>query len=269
VLLWKDPATDLGIYRVGAPNEGIYRLNFGRDLAVDVSPDGRIITRAAASIPQVTVDHFLADQVFPRLFAHRGDLVVHSGAIRTGRTALMVMGQSGRGKSTLTSSFDQAGFGLLGDDAMVMSSVDTGPRVRPVYPSLRLFPDSIEALMPGAETAGRVAHYSTKERIEVPIAAESDDWPLPVDAIFLIAAPAKDDEISVRRLTRAETCMALVENSFALDPANVTLARGRLEQASAFARNVPGYEITYPRDYARLPEVRQVILDQAAAMEPA
>lgn len=63
--------------------------------------------------------------------------------------------------------------------------------------------------------------------------------------------------------------MALVESSFALDPVDPDQALGRLNDASALARQVPAFEIAYPRDYARLPEVRQAILDQLAALEPA
>lgn len=176
------------------------------------------------------------------------------------------MGLSGRGKSTLVSSFNQAGFALLGDDAMVVSSLDTIPRVRPVYPSLRLFPDSIEALMSGVVTAGSVAHYSTKQRIDVPVVSDAGDLPLSIKAIFSIAAPG---QVGLRRLAVAEACMSLVENSFALDPSDTARARERLRDASTLAHHVPTFEISYPRDYARLPEVRQAILDQIAALEPA
>lgn len=269
ILRWQDPSTALCIWQVGAPDEGIYRVRLGSDLVVDILPDGRIVTRPRPHLPQITIDHFLADQVFPRLLAHAGWLVVHAGAVRVGHAAVMLMGISGRGKSTLSASFDQAGFELLGDDAMIVSSADGISRVRPVYPSLRLFPDSIDALMPDAVTAGPMAHYSNKQRIDVASARELGDLPLPIDAIFSIAGVAKDDCIGFRRLPIAECCMTFIENSFALDPSDVIQARGRMDEASALARQVPTFEISYPRDYARLPEVRQAILDQVAALVPA
>lgn len=269
VLRWQDPACSLSVSRIGALEDGFYRLRVGADLIADIWSDGRIVTRADPRISQSSVDHFLSDMVFPRLLAHAGTFVVHAGAVRVGDAAVMLMGNSGRGKSTLTTSFDNAAFAMLGDDAMIISSLDATPRVRPVYPSLRLFPDSIEALMPGAVTAGPARHYSTKQRIDVPLAPDAEDWPLPVSGIFAIAEPADDDQIAVRQLTVAETCMFLVESSFALDPADRTQARHRLEDASCLARQVPAFEISYPRDYARLPEVRQAILDQVAALKPA
>lgn len=268
-LRWQDPATPLSIWQVGDLGAKLFRLRLADLLVVDIGPERRIVARPSPGLPQVTIDHFLADQVFPRLLAHVGSFVVHAGAVRMGNAAIMLMGNSGRGKSTLVTSFDQAGITLLGDDAMMVSSLDTEARVRAVYPSLRLFPDSIDALMPGAVTAGPVAHFSIKQRVDVMVGRDGDDLPLPIVAIFAIAEPAEDGQIGLRRLTLAETCMALVESSFALDPSNLEQARSRMEQASALARQVPAFEITYPRDYARLPEVRQAILEQVAALAPA
>lgn len=232
------------------------------ELAVDAAIDGPIIVRASPTVPQATIDHFLADQVIPRLLAHTGSFVFHAGAVQLGHAALVFMGRSGRGKSTLVTSFDRAGLGLLGDDAMVLSTLDGVPHVRPVYPSLRLFPDSIEALMPGAATAGPVAHYSDKERIDVEVAGDAGLSPLPVQALFSIAPPSEGTDICIRPLSIADACIMLVESSFSLDPADLALAKNRLREATALATAVPAFEISYPRDYDRLPDVRAAIIDQ-------
>ena len=55
--------------------------------------------------------------------------------------------------------------------------------------------------------------------------------------------------------------MALVENAFALDPTDTARAKDRLEKASALAKSVPSFAISYPRDYASLPGVRAAIVD--------
>lgn len=268
-LRWQDPATPLSIWRIDGPGGTCYRLRFSDDLTVDVLPGDRIRVAPKPGLPQRTIDHFLADQVYPRLLAQAGDLVVHAGAVHIGSSAVMLMGQSGRGKSTLTASFDKAGHTLLGDDAMVVSSLDSEPCVRAVYPSLRLRPDSIDALMPGAATAGPVAYYGDKERIDVWTQDRTGHAPVPVKIICAIMPPTLDDQIRLRRMTVAESCMALVESSFALDPSDVRQARSRLDHASALARAVPAFAISYPRDYARLGDVRQAILDQASALKPA
>ena len=261
VQTWQDDSTPLRVARLGSPADAMYRLRLDDSLAVDVMPGRKVIVRPVSGLPQITINHFLADQVFPRLVAYDGNFVFHAGAVRLGDAAIVLMGESGSGKSTLGSSFDRAGQRLMGDDALVASNLDGVPAVQPVYPSLRLFPDSIAALMPGAEPAGLVAHYSTKQRIDLGIEGRPDEVPASILAIFALSE-LDGDRVSITRLSAARTCMALVQSSFALDPSDVAQARLRLEQASAVARSIPAFDIAYPRDYSRLAEVRQAILNQ-------
>lgn len=266
-LRWQDPSTPLRIVQLGDPADDAYSLTMPGEISVDVFPDRRIVARPRLGLPQITTEHFLADQVFPRLVAHLGELVVHAGAVRVGAGAIIFVGRSGRGKSTMSASFDQAGFELIGDDAMIASFSEEEIGVRAVYPSLRLFPDSIDAVMAGADTAGPMAHYSDKQRIDVAGARAEQRAPVPVRAIFSIGEPSGDDQIVIRPLPIASCCMTLVENSFALDPSNLAQARDRLNAASVVAKHAPAFEICYPRNYARLADVRQAILDQFEATE--
>lgn len=261
---WEDPESDLVISRVTVQHGGQYRLRLGTALLVEILPNETIIVRPRPGLPQITIDHFIADQVAPRIIANADQLVIHAGAVRINDQAILLMGSSGRGKSTLSVSFDRAGFPLLGDDAMIISSRGEKWEVRAVYPSLRLLPDSLDALLPGQHTS-EVAHNSPKQRIDIPVNVDNST-PLSIQAIFSIGAPSQS--VMVRTLSVAEACIGLVENSFALDPADTKLARGRLNLASALAAKTPTFEIQYPRDYSRLNEVREAILDQIASLEP-
>lgn len=266
VLRWQDPDSPLGISLLSSSGGGVYRLRVGSDLTIDVSLQTNEVTYRSETLPQLTIDHLLADLVLPRLLAQAGKFIIHAGAVRCGDRVILLMGPSGRGKSTLSTSFDRAGCPLLGDDAIIISSSEEGPVARPVYPSLRLFPDSIQALMTDMAITSPVAHYSTKQRFEV-VDGRKGSTPAAIAAIFTIAASSDAEDIRLHRLSSAGLCMALVESSFALDPSDLEHARRRLDDASAMARAVPGFELHYPRDYLRLPDVRQVILDQIALLE--
>lgn len=265
-VLWKDSSTSLAISR--HPDGQSYRLWICPEFDVDVIPNNRIIVRKNDEVPDCTIDHFLADQVLPRLMAYQGSLVFHAGAVRLGKAAIAFLGESGRGKSTLTASFHQAGFTLLGDDAMVLTWLSGEPQIRAVYPSLRLFPDSLKALTP-ASNSSPVAHYTSKQAIRVPVDIETEGKSLPVQALFCLAAPLASGPIHIRPLTPAQACIALVESGFALDPTNLAHARQRLEDAARLANRVPCFEIAYPRHYGLLPLVRRAILDKLAALEVA
>jgi hypothetical protein len=260
-VVWEDDW--LVISRLGAEDSDYFRLEFAPNMSFDVLPSSQfIIDSSPASLPPATARHLLADQVVPRIVAHSGSLVLHAGAVRNEDNAILFVGVSGRGKSTLVASFDQRHYALMGDDAMIIASVDKRQCASPVYLSLRLLPDSIAAVMPRTVTTTSVAHYSAKQRVDVIAPGEDPRPPVPIEAIFLLRAPSSDDQVRVNRLTVAQACMAFVENSFALDPSDLSLARLRLHNATALARQVPAFEISYPHDYARLPEVRKAILSQ-------
>ena len=53
-------------------------------------------------VPDNTIEHLLVDQIWPRILAHRGQLVLHAAGVTSPTGAILFVGQSGRGKSTLT-----------------------------------------------------------------------------------------------------------------------------------------------------------------------
>ena len=266
-LVWEDPSGPLKIYRANSGRSRRYRLKLGDEVAVDVIPGNRIAVASDSRAPQLTIDHFVADQVIPRVLSQTGGLVLHAGAVCDEQSAFLLLGPSGSGKSTLAASFHHAGWRLMGDDAVVLSSGPGQPIARAVYPSLRLFPDSIEALLPRDVAAQAMAHYSSKQRVDLPVAEHFRELQVPLKAIFILAE-ACEERIAVRCLSAAKACMAIVENSFALDPGDAHRARLRMEGASQVVRKVPTFAIDYPRDYARLPEVRAAIISKVGDCRP-
>ena len=209
-----------------------------------------------------TLRHLLLDQVLPRLLAHRGRLVLHAGAVRVDDTAIAFVGATGYGKSTLTASFQSAGYSLLSDDGLVLHPIEAEVTALPTYPSLRLWPESSAGLYPEPPTLAPMAHYSTKQRVVLSEEDLSGD-PLPLAAIYVLApvhetgAPA----ISLTQLSPRDACMAIVENSFQLDVSDTRRAAAVLAKAAKVAKQVPAFRLSYPRDFALLPSVRATILN--------
>ena len=256
-LIWSDER-GLSISQLGSADSKRIRLSFGSDIAMDVDMlQRRVSNTSRRELTPADAYHFLADQVYPRILAQEGALILHAGSFISHDRAILLLGPSGRGKSTLIASFDQSGFVSMGDDACWISSEEGITMAEALYPSLRLMQDSLAAVFAGAVQTAPVGSHTVKRRVATRPYLESRK--VRVAAIFSIAE-ALSDEITVRRLSIANACMTCVENSFALDPSNAAQAAWRLEQASNLARAVPFFEIAYPRDYARLPEVREAIL---------
>lgn len=260
--IWSDHQ-GLVLTSIDSPPTKNYRLQFCTELAVNVLPDQKKIFECILDrrLSESAREHYLVDQVLPRILAHQGELVIHAGASRVDGRAIVLLGESGQGKSTLAASFDGAGYGLIGDDALVVSVGGGQPCVKTVYPSLRLFPDSIVAILSGAPAMSAVMPNSSKQRITVSPNAESVTDSIPIAGMFVLA-PATSPKVEMRKLRPSELCMAMVQNSFSLDPTDLKRAHSRLASCSMVAREVPGYLISYPRDYAMLPKLRKKILAQ-------
>ena len=261
--IWNDEQGSLALSRIEDSGNERFRLRFADQISVDINFGERLVCEhaASASVTHSTQQHFLIDQVLPRILGHKGKLVLHAAAIRIGGEAVLLLGKSGYGKSSLAASFERAGYALLGDDALVVSWRGQIADAQAVYPSLRLFPDSIHALFSEDIPTASVAHYTPKLRVSVPLKDKVESGALPIRALFALGAPSPYSDVQVSRKSIADTCMALVENSFVLDPTDKSRAPARLHDASALAREVPAFDLSYPRAYSRLPDVQAAILD--------
>lgn len=264
-LLWTDD-DGLTLSRCGPERTPQLQLQFWDEAVALIDPRQKTVRMHALSPDSTpaTLEHLLHDQVLPRLLAHEGQLVVHAGAVELeGRLALF-LGESGLGKSTLVASLYQAGASLLGDDALLVSTDHGSFYGQSLYRGLRLLPDSLLSLFPTQTETRPMAHYSSKQRLTIAVPENQNTSPQQLGALFFLQSPAIDQEITLRRMSPAESCIALIRNSFSLDPTDSLLARGKLQQASALANQVPAFALSYPRDYASLPQVHAKIRAQMA-----
>jgi hypothetical protein len=252
----------------GSGNQQEYHLSFWDVVNARINPQQETIriTPLSAATTSATLEHLLHDQIYPRLLAHEGQLVLHAGAVDMGGQLAVFLGDSGMGKSTLVASLYQAGAVLLNDDILVVTDEPNGFYGRAIYHGLRLLPDSLASLFPQQTKTRPMAHYSSKQRLGVAVATEQDRRPRAMGAMFFLA-PASD-AIGLRRMTAAEACMGLITNSFSLDPTDTALARRKLQQAAALANGIPAFEFSYPRDYTLLPQVHAAIRAQMAECRP-
>jgi hypothetical protein len=229
-----------------------------------ISPDGsQIGIWSAADGSEETLRHLLLDQVLPRLLAHQGRLMLHAGAVCINKQAVIFVGQTGWGKSTLAASFHMAGYRLLSDDGLLVIPERGGVSALPTYPGLRLWPESVSGLYTKTPPLAPMAHYSSKQRVLATEGYEMNHQPMPIAALYVLAPPDPgSDAISVSRLSARETCIEIVRNSFQLDVTDHQRAMHLLEAASDVAQHLPAFRLTYPRDHALLPQVRAAILAQ-------
>ena len=254
-------ALSLSIARCGAG----FLVRFPHLADFVVSADGGEVGAwpAPGTTPE-TLRHLLLDQVLPRVLAHGGRLVLHAAAVRVGGRSVAFVGETGSGKSTLAASLHEAGYSLLSDDGLLLGVGEGCALALPTYTSLRLWPRALTGLFVDKPALAPVAHYSFKRRVVLEGTASTYLTPVPLAALYVLApeAEARATSISLTRLAPRDCCMAIIGNAFRLDLTDRVQMARLLVSASDIARHVPAFSLTFPRDFARLPDVRSAILQQ-------
>lgn len=259
--LWSDDSDLLVVSRV----DGRYLFSFEgfATFEIELSQKTCRIWPEAGATPD-TLRHLVFDQILPRLIAHQGQLVLHAGALQTPAGAILFVGPSGRGKSTLVASFQGDATRVLGDDAVILTRRHGAIECEATYPSLRLYPDSLGAVFDAPPVTVSVAQYTTKRSVQGLSRLMNERSP--VAAIFVLDKPG-GDQVSVRRMRISDACMAFVEQSFSLNPTDTRCAQQRLHRASEAASTIPTFMLSFPRDFTRLPELRARVLDVVDSLD--
>lgn len=208
---------------------------------------------------QSAMNHLLFDHLAPRILSHEGELVLHGAAVAINGSIAAFLGETGTGKSTLSASLHLAGHRLLGDDAVIVTTGDSGYLAEPVYPSLRLYPEAVAALIGKGAKVTPMAHYSDKQRVD--LGASPLPAPIPLSCLFFLTPAQEGEATAAIPLTPREACIRLIEQSFALDPNDAGFAASRLGVIASLAQAVPAFELHLPHQFDRLRDTHAVIFD--------
>ena len=189
------------------------------------------------------------------LLRQRGFAVLHASGITVNGTAVVFLGQSGWGKSTLAQAFYVRGYSVVSDDVMAVRLDDNGAQVLPSYPSIKLFPNA--ACFLGCEgSALHKVHSQTEKRVHN-VAMGFSKEAQPLKRMYMLAGGERNE---IQVLQPQEVFGELVRNSRAL-----TLLRDaeslktHLRQCTRLAASVPAFRLRRRRDLTALPELVELI----------
>jgi len=222
----------------------------------------RIRYRLPEGIPEVTLRHLLLDQAIPRALTLRGLLVFHASAVATPWGAVGFLGASGTGKSTLAAALAREGWPHLSDDSLVLEPRprEPNPVARASYRGIRLWPEGARRL--GGGEGAPVAHFNSK-RLLGPADAPGVVFAsrgAPLARLYALAAPEDHDgAVRVATLGPREALITLVRHSFRLGLLEPPLIERDLDRISTAIPARLCRTLHYPRDHARLDEVRRAL----------
>jgi hypothetical protein len=229
-----------------------YLLRFP-GLADFVITGNLVSCRPHANCRDDSLRHLVLDQVIPRMWAHKGNLVLHASAVQLPNGQVVAfIGDSGWGKSTLAAALQASGSQLLCDDTISLKACKEGVQLIPSYTGLRLNEDSIATLDMEGQDWTAVSHYSDKQRLA--LETSEDRGSLWLDALYVMEEPGNTQILSIKPLAGAELLATLIKRSFLLDINDTQCAARQMREAGAVMRALPSVcSLGYPRDYQQLP----------------
>ena len=232
-----------------------------RDLAM---ADGLLELFPAEEVLDATIRHLVLDHVLPRLVSYQGRFVLHASGVADSECTILFLGPTGAGKSTLAASFIEDGLGLLTDDCVLLQSSEDGFSAQAAYAGLRLWPDSFAGLKPDEQPEPESHEGGWKRRLDIESMAGG---PYKVRGIFILDSPTEGSPgggVAVHPIEGADALMELLQHGFMLDPGDRDTIERQFLATGDVVEALPLYRLSYPRDFSRLPQVRQII---ASALE--
>ena len=239
-----------------------YLLRFPDQADFRIAPGASLIScypRPGCS--SESLGRLLTNQVIPRWLGHQGCLALHASAIRMpGRGAIALVGHSSIGKSSLAVCFCQRGAQLISDDCVLLEQLGSDSIQINGLAGLRLWSDSAAALLPHVQTSSD----DCSEKRRYLLGNETTAGPVPLAAIFILAEHQSEtvaSRIDIRPLGGAHLLMSMLERLFIIDPLDrETLGRQFCQIGNIGLVSARAFSLTYPRDYAVLPDVCDAIM---------
>ena len=247
-----------------------YLLRFPGLADFGVSADGKLVTAYPADgidgADEVTLEHLYVNQLTPLALSRQGHPAFHASVVAVPKGAVAFLGQSGAGKSTLAASFALDGAAFLTDDALIIEEHGNSFGALPSHASLRLWDDSVGALIGNdIDRAGPIS-YSSKARLLAGDALSYADESRPLLAAYLIDSEYSDD-IRIAPLTGLDRYMGWLNNSFLLDIEDNDLLSSHFDWTHRISSGIPTFSLDYPREYGMLKSVRSTIISHASELE--
>ena len=220
-----------------------YTVRFSEECDFRISPDrGSIVVDLAPGFDAGFVPIVLIGNVLASLLGLQGECVLHASGVAEDGWTLAILGASGMGKSTLAALFCAAGLQLVSDDLLRVDSDGRRPRCFTGTAQIRLRPGAAELadFLPA-----EARELTTDGRIAItPVQAEGPT--LDLDAVLVPAPSRKVRRLRLRRLSKKEALISLVQYPRILGWQATEPIRRHFEVCAAIAEDVPVFEATIP-----------------------
>lgn len=218
-----------------------------------VYPD-HIDVRPIADITSQPVKTYLLGSAFGYCMLLRNRLVLHGGGVSSNGKGIVVTGESGAGKSTVTTALRKKGYSFIADDVCSLSEGEAGMHINMAYPQQKLCRDA--AIDLGYDLSELI--YINEERDKFAVRLKDNYLPegKSFDLLFEIVL-SDTDELTFRKVTGHEALMLVMRNIYRGEGAfeHWGMPTNYMKQCLSVAGKVAIYQIARPKGRNTLDEI--------------
>lgn len=225
------------------------------DVARFLISSNKIIIDINKSADIQTVRLYLLGSGLGALMLQRDKLLLHGNAININGKGVVVVANSGVGKSTLAAEFFKRGHSLLADD---VCSIGTSRNIYPSYPYIKIWKNSIISLNLPDEDLEKIREHNDK--FYYPLRQLFQPTELKLSSIYILNK-AKIIELKKRKISGIEKIQRLKNHFYRpLYSKRLGIHRQLILKLSQIAQEVPVTHITRPIDHFSAPEIADMII---------
>lgn len=196
-------------------------------------------------------------RVLPRVSMFHGRVPIHAATLGDAHGAIMLLGSSGAGKSTMTAALaTRLGWHILSDD---MSVLDEAPRpmVFPTVQGVSVWPPSRDALALPPQDCRPLQNVDGK--IWYVPASIARPEPRPLESVILLSMAPGDARITYQRLSGPSAAVMMFSQLVPFNPRDTGQMTALVTRWAEVMAEVPVYGLVYRRDFGLLPDVVDTI----------
>jgi hypothetical protein len=244
---------DKGIHFIGSNKVllnvhdiGKYLISDGNDVLIEPDPNAN----------EEMIRLFLLGSALGILLHQRGILPLHGSGIVHKDKAVLFLGASGIGKSTLAETFRRKGYEFLTDDVSALSfPSDASVKVFPAYPKINLTEEAARNF--NIPTEGLPEAHPKHKKYSIPVADGFCPDAKSLARIYILHR-ARDKNISLATPSKIAAIPFLTHNTYRKHVIEkMGLQQRHLDQCAHLAKHYPVRLLSRPEDLSRLEELAE------------
>ena len=192
--------SDLMWFKV--PNIATYCISKGKTVSINKDPKATVLD----------VKQFLLGSCLGMIMLQRDMIAIHGGTVVINEKGLLITGERGAGKSTLTSTLREKGYPLLADDVSAFKLNE----VQPAYPQQKVCEDMMELLGYNPDHYRSIS-LDSKKKYLIPVKNQFNNQAKPVQAIIELIDDNQVQNLEVKELKGTEKLMTIYRNIYRIE----------------------------------------------------